>query len=123
MNKEPLHRQHHLRMSSVKILLKSTELIMRHCTVAPLSAAVTLRMVTLDGFGPDELSVDVNLSESELTPSPKELLTLGALKTEVKIHESSPDSVVLVQVKVKSSPEQVGSLARLRVTERKGIYT
>ena len=37
-------------------------LTMRHCTVAPLSAAVTFFMAMLDGFGPAEESVEVILT-------------------------------------------------------------
>ena len=35
---------------------------MRHLIVAPLSAAVTLCMVMLEGFGPEVASVDVTLT-------------------------------------------------------------
>ena len=38
-------------------------LTMRHCTVAPLSAAVTFSIVMTDGLGPKEVSGDVILSK------------------------------------------------------------
>ena len=67
-------------MESVIALLTSI-LTMPHCTVAPLSAAVVFSMVIMDGFGPDELSGDVILSNLALRASPKALTvpTLGSV--------------------------------------------
>ena len=39
-------------------------LTMPHCTVAPLSGAVTFSMVMMDGLGPKDVSGDVILSMS-----------------------------------------------------------
>ena len=92
---------------------------MRHCTVAPLSAAVALCMVMLDGFGPDELSVDVILTafKAEFRSSPKEFIIPVTPGRETIVQASSPDLAVS-QEKVKLSSEQVRSFKRRRVTER-----
>ena len=94
-------------------------LTMRHCTVAPLSAAVTFFMVMLDGFGPEELSVEVILTAfgSVFKLSPKLFTTPATPESAVRVHTSRPDLVVS-QENVKSSPEQASSLARQRVTVR-----
>ena len=93
-------------------------LTMRHCTVAPLSAAVTLCMVILDGFGPDEVSVDVILTAFglEFRLCPKLSTTPVTPGRATSVQTSSPDSDVS-QEKVKLSSEQASSLRR-RVTER-----
>ena len=96
---------------------------MRHCTVAPLSAAVTFRMVMLDGFGPDVASVDVILTAFGLVfrSHPKVYATPETPGSAVMPHISSPDSVALSQEKVKSSPEHGSSWTRRRVTKGKDI--
>ena len=109
-------------MESV-IMLLSSILTMRHCTVAPLSAVVTFCMVMLDGFGPDVVSVDVILTVFELAfrSRPKASVTQGTPWSAVMLHTSSTDPVALSQEKVKSSPEQARSLTRRRVTKGKDI--
>ena len=94
-------------------------LTLRHCTLAPLSAAVTFFMVMLDRFGPEELSVDVILTAfgSEFKLCPKLSTTSVTLESAVRVHTRRPDSVVS-QENVRSSPEQASSLARRRVTAR-----
>lgn len=91
-------------------------LTMRHCTVAPLSAAVTLCMVMLDGFGPREVSGDVIRSMSLFRVCAKVLEAPVKPGSAVTIQTSTGVPVAL-QEKVKLSPEQVCPLMRLRVTE------
>ena len=94
-------------------------LTMRHCTVAPLSEAVTFFMVMLDGFGPEEESVEVILTAFgfKLKSCPKALVTPITLGSAVRVQASRPDSVVS-QENVRSSPEQASLLTRRRVTAR-----
>ena len=86
-------------------------LTMRHCTVAPLSDAVTFFMVMLDGFGPEEKSVEVILTAFglEFKLCPKLSTTPVTPESSVRVHTSRPDSVVS-QENVRSSPEQASSL-------------
>ena len=86
-------------------------LTMRHCTVAPLSDAVTFFMVMLDGFGPEEKSVEVILTAFglEFKFCPKLSTTPVTPESAVRVHTSRPDSVVS-QENVRSSPEQASSL-------------
>ena len=101
------------------MMLLISILTLRHCTLAPLSAAVTFFMVMLDGFGPEELSVDVILTAfgSEFKLCPKLSTTSVTPESAVRVHTRRPDSVVS-QENVRSSPEQASSLARRRVTAR-----
>ena len=92
---------------------------MPHWTLAPLSAAVASSIVRLDGFGPGEESEDVILSMVVFRICPKASITPGTPESAVIVQTSSPSPVALSQEKVKSSPEQVCSLTRRRVTEGK----
>ena len=71
-------------------------LIMRYCTVAPLSADVTFSMAMMDGFGPETVSGDVILSKNEARVVPNRLvvapITPGKL---IRFHVSTCASVVL----------------------------
>ena len=73
-----------------------TPLIMRHCTVAPLSAGVTFSMVMMDGLGPKDVSGDVVLARDVFSVIPNWLdvapVTPGRL---AMFHTSPPASVVL----------------------------
>ena len=94
-------------------------LTMQHCTVAPLSAAVTFFMVMLDGFGPEELSVEVILTAfgSKFKFSPKLFTTPVTPESAVRVHTRRPDLVVS-QENVRSSPEQASSLTPRSVTAK-----
>ena len=73
-----------------------TPLIMRHCTVAPLSAAVAFSMVMMDGFGPKEVSGEVILSTSVFRVIPNTLVVPPVTPgRRARFHPSSPVSVVL----------------------------
>ena len=104
-------------------MLLSSISTMQHRTVAPLSAAVTLCIVMLDGFGPDVVSVDVILTAfgSAFRFHPKAFVTPETPGSAVMLHTSSLDSVAISQEKVTSSPEQAHSLRRRRVTKGKDI--
>ena len=94
---------------------------MRHCTVAPLSAAVTVSIVTLVRFGPGEESEDLILTLVAVLfcrNCPKAFVIPGTPGSAVIVQTSSPVPVTFPQEKVKFSPEQVCSLTSCRVTER-----
>ena len=101
------------------MMLLISILTMRHCTVAPLSAAVTFSMVMLDGFGPEEESVEVILTAFglEFKLCPKLSTTPLTLGSAVRVHTRRPD-IVVSQENVRPSPEQASSLTRRRVTAR-----
>ena len=72
----------------------NTPSIMRHCTVAPLSADVALSMVMMDGLGPEEVSGDVILSMSlfRAVPNCSVVVIPGRL---IRVQTNSPTSVEL----------------------------
>ena len=89
---------------------------MPHCTVPPLSDAVTFSMVMMDGFGPKVLSGDMILSIPLFRVCPKEPEVPMKPGRPESIHQRSDDVPASVQENVKLSPEHARSLARRRVT-------
>ena len=103
--------------SRMEIVISSlvAPLRMPHCTVAPLSAAVTFSIVINDGFRPKAVSVDVILSTSLFRVCPKDPeVPVNPGKAE-RIQRSG-DVPVSSQENVKSSPEHVRSSVRCRET-------
>ena len=103
-------------MESVITLLISI-LTMRHCSVAPLSAAVTFIIVMLDGFGPKVVSVDVTLTKAAFRDCPKTFENSATPGSAVILQTRMPNPIAS-QENVRSSPAHASSLSRCRVTER-----
>ena len=89
---------------------------MPHCTVTPLSDAVTFSMVMMDGFGPKVLSGDMILSIPLFRVCPKKLEVPMKPGRPESIHQRGDDVPAAVQENVRLSPEHACSLARRRVT-------
>ena len=84
-------------------------LTMLHCSVAPLSAAVTFSIVMLDGLGPKVASEEVILTEAAFRVSP-EKSEKSATPDSAVILQTRRSNPVASQEKVRSSPAHASSL-------------